>query len=87
MNILKDITFNSEKKIARQIESLKSMIESVWCYGGGKNNEYIKKYREEMIALIDELIDESFKELDDNYTTAYAGEDSEGVTYNTIVKK
>ena len=34
-----------DKKQARDVELLLSMVESVWCYGGNKDtNRYIEKY-------------------------------------------
>lgn len=80
-----------EKQQANDVERLLSMVESVWCYGGNKDtNRYIEKYctdRAFSYGVMREYADRHWYFLDDNYYTAPAGTDSEGVSYNTIKRK
>jgi hypothetical protein len=81
----------TEAKQARDVESLLSMVESVWCYNGSlKNNRYIEERCIDRAFPYDkmrELATKHWAYLNDNYYTSYAGMDSEGVSYNTIKHK
>ena len=81
----------TEAKQARDVESLLSMVESVWCYNGSlKNNRYIEEYCTDKSFPYDKMREMATKHwtyLNNNYYTAYAGTDSEGVSYNTIKHK
>lgn len=83
-------TFPDEKQ-ANDVERLLSMVESVWCYGGDKdNNRYIEKYCTDRAFPYDQMKEYAINHwyfLDDNYYTAPAGTDSEGVSYRTIKHK
>ena len=69
----------------RDERNLRDMVSSVWTYGGGKDSEYLHDgYRSLSDKERKKIIDDEWKYLDDNCTTAYAGEDSEGVTYRGI---
>ena len=84
----------TDKQIASRIMWLCEIITSDWCYSRKKfESEYIKR-------KIDEAIKVGAKEdyaksvalnlydwLDNNCVSEYAGEDSEGLRYNRIVKK
>lgn len=80
-----------DKQQARDVEWLLSMVESVWCYGGDKDkNRYIEEYCTDKAlpyGVMREYADRHWYFLDDNYYTAPAGTDSEGVSYNTIKHK
>lgn len=80
-----------DKKQARDVESLLSMVESVWCYDGDKDsNRYIKEYCTDKAFSYDKMkqyANEHWYFLEDNYYTAPAGTDSEGVSYRTIKHK
>lgn len=85
------IEYFQDKKQANDVERLLSMVESVWCYGGDKdNNRYIKEYCTDRAFPYDQMkqyANDHWYFLEDNYYTAYAGTDSEGVSYNTIKHK
>lgn len=59
------------------------MVSSVWCYSGiDMKNKYLQEHIEEVGEK--PILDE-FNWLSNHCETRYAGEDSEGVWYNTIV--
>ena len=65
--------------------NLRDMVRSTWTYGGGKDSKYLHDgYRSLSDKERKKIIDDEWKYLDDNCTTAYAGEDSEGVSYRGI---
>ena len=76
-----------------EVLNLMSMINSVWCYDskdaeGAKKSEYIKKYwgglNPKLTRVeVEEIVDKQYDYLKTAYTI-YAGEDSEGVSYNSI---
>lgn len=75
---------------AEDMKWLLDMVVSTWCYGGDRRSDYIMRYatgkaisKADMLKAVDKLFDY----LDNNFTTRYAGTDSEGVSYNTIVKR
>lgn len=73
---------------------LLSMIISVWCYDTTnvekvKSSKYITKYWSKKDAKltkaeVDELVEKQMEYLKTAFTK-YAGEDSEGLWYNTII--
>ena len=69
----------------RDEKGLRDMVSSVWTYGGGKDSKYL---HDGFKSLSDKerkkIIDDEWKYLDDNCTTSYAGEDSEGGSYRSI---
>ena len=70
------------------------MINPVWCYSTNdrevaKKSKYITKYWDKPDALltraeVEEIVDKQYDYLKSAYTV-YAGEDGEGVSYNSIV--
>ena len=65
--------------------NLRDMVRSTWTYGGGKDSEYLHDgYRSLSDKERKKIIDDEWKYLDDNCTTAYAGTDSEGGSYRSI---
>lgn len=77
-----------------KIESLKSMMESCFTYGGLERNSwnferYIKKYEKELgTDLFNKIYDEYSSILNDNCEVIHGVyTDSEGVTYNNLIWK
>jgi hypothetical protein len=72
------------------IKRVKSMMESCYAYDGlTKENEYLQKSRK---GLTDEEFNEVYaehkKDLEENYIIKRnVGTDSDGITYNSLVKK
>lgn len=65
--------------------NLRDMVRSTWTYGGGKDSKYLQDgYRSLSDKERKKIIDDEWKYLDDNCTTAYAGTDSEGGSYRSI---
>lgn len=72
------------------IKGMASMIKSLFAYGGlSKDSSYLKPYKDELSEEeFNRVYGETSKDLEDNYeviTNVYT--DSEGCTYNQIVKK
>lgn len=76
------------------VDSLKEMVRSCFAYGGGDRDSwnfkrYIKPYEDKLgIDKFNEIYESYLKELKDNYdikTNVYT--DSDGCTYNELVKK
>lgn len=75
------IEFESESEADKYYWAFE-MVSSVWCYNGKQmDNRYLERHIAEIGS---EPIEEEFDWLNEHCTTAYAGEDSEGVWYNTI---
>jgi len=86
---LKCNTTPEQIRVEKEIESLKSMMESCFTYGGlNKDNRYIKPYISKLgIELFSKVFNEYSKYLRENYfvkTDVYT--DHEGCTYNSLIK-
>lgn len=80
---------HEEIRLEKEIESLKSMMESCFTYGGlDKNNRYIKPYVYKLgIELFDKVYTEQSKNLRENYfVIKNVHTDHEGCTYNSLTK-
>lgn len=79
-----------EKK--EEVNSLKSMIESCFAYGGLDEpytfNKYILPYKKRLGSkLFDKVFEDHKNYLENNYTIDYdTYEDHEGLTYNSLTK-
>ena len=86
---LKCNTTPEQIRVEKEIESLKSMMESCFTYGGlDKNNRYIKPYVYKLgIELFDKVYTEQSKNLRENYfVIKNVHTDHEGCTYNSLTK-
>ena len=84
----------TEKKIAERIMWLCDMVVSDWCYGRkGLESEYVETDIKEAVEagaskdFVKSIVLSLYDWLDNGFVAIYSGEDSEGVTYNRIVKK
>lgn len=84
----------SDEKIANRISWLCDMIVSDWCYDRNMlNSEYVKRNMDKAIEagakedFVKSTALNLYDWLNNNFRTEYSGEDSEGVSYNRIVKK
>jgi len=71
----------------RKIESMKSMMKSIFCYGTlRKDDEYLDSSRKELsVTDFDKVYDEYSKYLSDTFTVnAGTYTDHEGCTYNSL---
>lgn len=76
--------------IEEQIKSMQSMMRSCYTYFSlNKENKYLAKYKEILgEEKFNEVYDEHKKYLEDTYTIERdTFTDSEGVTYNSLIKK
>lgn len=72
------------------IEAMKSMMRSIYCYGTlQSDNRYLNSYRNSLTAKeFETTFNEFSKHLSETYTIKYGVyTDSEGCTYNELVKK
>lgn len=83
-----------DEKIADRISWLCDMITSDWCYARNMlNSEYVKRNMDKAIEagakedFVKSTALNLYDWLNNNFRTEYSGEDSEGVSYNRIVKK
>jgi hypothetical protein len=86
---LKYNTTPEKIRVEKEIEQLKSMLESCFTYGGlDKENRYIKPYIYTLgIELFNKVFDEYSKYLRENYIIKHnVYTDNEGVTYNSLIK-
>lgn len=66
-----------------------SMIRSLFTYGGlSKDSSYLAPYKENLSEdVFNKIYDETSKDLEDNYQVIHnVYTDSEGCTYNQLVK-
>ena len=82
------------KEIQQQIKSLKDMIQSCHVYGGAEKStynfeRYILPYREKVGAdIFEEIYEDHVQYLKNNFEIqANVYQDSDGLTYNSLVKK
>ena len=78
------------EEVKRAIERLKSMLRSLYCYGGlDKDNSYLDSYRKDLSKEdFDNTYDEYSKYLKETFTIdrdTYT--DREGCTYNSLIEK
>ena len=77
-------------EIEREIKWMKSMMDSLFTYGGlTKDNRYLKKYKD---MFEDDVFNDVFDTHSIYLNTHFrveenVGKDSDGVTYNSLVKK
>ena len=86
------LKFTDEEK--QKVESLQSMIQSCFAYGGADKESYnferwIKPYLDKLNPLIFWTVyNDKLNDLKENYTVEYGVyTDFEGCTYNQLVKK
>lgn len=76
-------SYKDRKKADRVMYAFK-MVSSVWAYNGKDlDNRYLQRYYDEGTSR--KTIEAEFDWLAHNTDTVYAGEDSEGVTYRSIL--
>jgi len=77
-------------QISKQLEYMKSMMESLYTYGGlNKDNDYLSKYKVSLgNKLFNKTFDEYKKELEEGYDVDYGTyTDSEGSSYSSLKRK
>jgi hypothetical protein len=78
------------RTIEEEIKWMQSMMESLYAYFSlSKDNSYLAKYKERLgEEKFNEVYDEYKKYLEDTYIIKTdTGTDSEGITYNSLIKK
>ena len=67
------------------MENMIDMLKSLYCYNYGTNNRYYKELEEKHGA---EQVAKAWEEIKQKYDVIVGVyEDSEGVTYNTLIEK
>ena len=77
-------------KIENKIKSMKSMMESIFCYGTlSKDDKYLAQYRDELSEKeFNEVFDEYLKYLSTTFNVIRGTyTDHEGCSYNSLEKK
>jgi predicted house-cleaning noncanonical NTP pyrophosphatase (MazG superfamily) len=77
-------------QVERDIEYMKSMMDSCYCYHSlSKDERYLQQYKEKLGEdIFNKVYDEYAEYLKDTFDVKVGvHEDSEGVTYNSLVKR
>jgi hypothetical protein len=76
--------------IKNEVDRMKSMMKSLYAYGGlDKDNSFLEKYKESLgRRMFNQVFNRYSKELINDYDVEYnVHTDSEGLSYNSLVKK